>query len=170
MSIIAELERLNLSALSKDERWALLQVAEKAASYVVTHRDAISSPRDAKVLVHSQLARLKHEVFLAVFLDVQNRVLACEKMFQGTISFCSVHPREIVKRALELNAAALIVAHNHPSGHPEPSKADRDITMRLFDALALIDVSLLDHLVVGAGCGDNFVSMAERGWCIASPK
>jgi len=101
-----------------------------------------------------------YEVFAVLFLDNRHRVLAFEELFRGTIDGASVHPREVVRRALHYNAAALILAHNHPSGVSEPSSADRRITERLQAALALIDVRVLDHIVVGHG---EFTSFAERG-------
>ena len=100
-------------------------------------------------------------LFLVLFLDNQNQLLASEEMFRGTINAASVYPREIVKAALQHNAAAVILAHNHPSGEPEPSLADRSLTERLLAALSLVDIRVLDHLVIG---GSNTVSFAERGW------
>ena len=102
-----------------------------------------------------------NEVFAAVFLDNRHRVIAFEELFHGTVDGASVHPRVVARRALAHNAAALIACHNHPSGVAEPSLADRAITGRLRDALALVDVRLLDHFVVGDG---EVVSFAERGW------
>ena len=110
------------------------------------------------------MARLRaypHEVFASLFLDNRHQVIEYEELFTGTIDGASVHPREVVKRALYHNAAAVIFAHNHPSGVAEPSKADRSITSRLTAALALIDVRVLDHFVIGDG---EVVSFAERGW------
>ncbi|SEK35848.1 DNA repair protein RadC [Kosakonia sacchari] len=107
------------------------------------------------------LAALEREVFMMLYLDNQHRLIAHEILFTGTISSTEVHPREAVKRALYFNAAAVIVAHNHPSGDPTPSQADRSITQRLIQALGLVDIRLLDHLVVG---GMDIVSFAERGW------
>ena len=101
-----------------------------------------------------------HEVFVAVFLDAQNRVLEVEELFRGTLTQTSVFPREIVKRALHFNAAAIIFAHNHPSGVAEPSRADEALTQTLKHTLALVDVKVLDHFVVG---GDSAMSFAERG-------
>ncbi|AXY44021.1 DNA repair protein RadC [Halomonas sp. JS92-SW72] len=102
----------------------------------------------------------EHEVFSALFLDSQHRLIHFETLFRGTIDSASVYPREVVKRALAHNAAAVIFVHNHPSGDPEPSDADRRITQRLSDALALIEVRVIDHIVVG---GDRCISLAERG-------
>ena len=107
-----------------------------------------------------QLQRRKQEVFAALFLDSQHRLIAYEELFRGTIDGAAVYPREVVRQALGYNAAALILAHNHPSGVSEPSDADRRITRQLKDALALVDIRVLDHIVVGAG---ESVSMAERG-------
>jgi DNA repair protein RadC len=101
------------------------------------------------------------EVFAALFLDARHRALAFEELFQGTIDGAEVHPREVVRRALAHNAAAVIVGHNHPSGNPEPSAADRAVTARLKHALALVDLRLLDHFVIGDGLP---TSMAARGW------
>lgn len=108
-----------------------------------------------------QLAGLEREVFVVVYLDNQHRLLACETLFTGSIRSTEVHPREVVKVALRHNAAAVILAHNHPSGMAEPSQADRLITDRLKTALALVDVHVLDHLIIG---GLDVVSFAERGW------
>ena len=103
---------------------------------------------------------LPHEVFAVLFLDNRHRVIAFEEMFRGTIDGASVHPREVVRRSLQHNAAALILCHNHPSGVAEPSQADRRITARLSDALGLIDVRVLDHLIIG---DQECCSMARRG-------
>jgi DNA repair protein RadC len=102
----------------------------------------------------------EHEVFGAIFLDTQHSILSFDLLFRGTIDSSSVHPREVVKQALRYNAAAVIFAHNHPSGVAEPSRADEMITRRLVEALAMIDVRVLDHFVVG---GTEVVSFAERG-------
>lgn len=135
----------------------------KMASTLLNRRFArgrtITAPEEAKTFVSMKLARLEHEVFAVLFLDNRHRVLGFEKLFRGTIDGASVHPREVVKRVLELNAAAVIFAHNHPSGLAEPSQADLRITQRLKDALALIDVRVLDHFIVGT----EVVSFAERG-------
>lgn len=108
-----------------------------------------------------QMAGLEREVFMVLFLDNQHRLIGRETLFTGTINHTEVHPREVVKAALHHNAAAVILAHNHPSGETEPSQADRHITQRLASALTLVDVRVLDHLVVG---GTAIVSFAERGW------
>ena len=113
-----------------------------------------------KHYVQLHLAAKGHEVFAVLFLDSQNRLVAMEELFRGTLTQTSVYPREVVLRALHHQAAAVILAHNHPSGHAEPSRADELLTKRLSDALALVDVRVIDHLVVG---GNDVVSFAERG-------
>ena len=124
-----------------------------------TKTEAFTSPEDSKQYARLQLAELEQEVFCVIFLDNRHRLISFDKMFFGTIDGASVHPREVVKAALKHNAAAVIFTHNHPSGVAEPSQADQRITTRLVDALTLIDVRVLDHLVVG----DGVVSFAERG-------
>jgi DNA repair protein RadC len=114
----------------------------------------------ALTILREQLAAREHEVFICIFLDNPHRVIAMDEMFRGTIDGASVHPREVVKCALQYNAAAVILAHNHPSGVPEPGRADTSLTRRLSEALELIDVRVLDHFIVG---GSELVSFAERG-------
>ncbi|MBD9361773.1 RadC family protein [Methylomonas fluvii] len=121
--------------------------------------EALTSPDKAKDCIQIKLTPFEHEVFMAVFLDNQHKVIACEELFRGTIDGASVYPREVVKTALRHNAAALIFAHNHPSGISEPSQADRTITEKLKTALALIDIRVLDHFVVG----ETVYSFAEHG-------
>ncbi|CAM7978711.1 RadC family protein [Leclercia adecarboxylata] len=123
--------------------------------------ESLGSPRETESYLALQLGDREHEVFAVIFLDSQNRVIQYREMFHGTISSTMVYPREIARLALRLNAAAVICSHNHPSGHPEPSAADRTITGRIKDAMELIEVSVLDHIVVGGG---RTVSFAERGW------
>ncbi len=120
----------------------------------------LCSPADTTAYLRIKLADYKNEVFCAIFLDNRNRVLTFEEMFQGTLDGASVYPRVVVQRALEFNAAAVIFAHNHPSGVAEPSSADEQITRRLKDALALVDVRVLDHIVVGITATTSF---AESG-------
>jgi len=122
--------------------------------------DQLTSPEKTRRFLQLKLAKLEHEVFSIVFMDSQHQVIAYEELFRGTIDAASVYPREVVKRCLHHNASAVILAHCHPSGQPEPSQADIKITKRLAEALELIDVRVLDHIVVG---GANSVSMAERG-------
>lgn len=123
--------------------------------------DALTSPEQTKLYLSSVLRDRQREAFYILFLDNQHRVISDEVLFEGTIDAANVYPREVVKRALQHNAAALILAHNHPSGVAEPSQADRRITRRLTDALAVVDIRVLDHFVVGDG---EVVSFAERGW------
>src|SRR3990167_2403029 len=112
---------LDVGALSESDRMNILMLAEKAAVYGATKRQTLGNPQQTKAFVSAQLRSKQSEVFLVIFLDSQHGVLASEEMFQGTIDGCSVYPREVVKRALEVNAAALVLAHPHPSGEPEPS-------------------------------------------------
>ena len=120
----------------------------------------LGSTRDTRDYLQAQLRDRKNEVFCVLFLDNRHRVLVFEELFQGTLNGTAVYPREIVKRALRHNAAAVILVHNHPSGAAEPSRADEVLTGRLKEALALVDIRLLDHLVVGDG---EMVSLSERG-------
>jgi DNA repair protein RadC len=135
-------------------------VRELSLTYATT-KPNLTSPQLVKSYLHARLAHLEHEEFHGLFLDTQNNLIHHESLFTGTIDSCAVHPREVAKLALSLNAASLIFAHNHPSGYPEPSPADRAITERLKSALALIDCRVLDHIVIGEGTS---VSLAERGW------
>jgi DNA repair protein RadC len=137
-----------------------IRILEARCSYL--GGEPITSPGISKQLAFAHLAGKQDEHFAAAFLDNRHRLLAFETLFRGTVDGASVHARVVVRRALELNAAALLLAHNHPSGCTEPSQADQRITQRLKDALALIDVRVLDHLVVGAQLDDT-VSFAERG-------
>ena len=137
---------------------AALQILESRIEYRAD-RESITSPDASRAYLKLQLAERTQEVFCCLFLDNRHRVIAFEELFYGTIDGCSVHPREVVRRVIEHNAAAVILAHNHPSGVAEPSQADMTITKRLREALTLIDVRVLDHLVIG----DEVVSFAERG-------
>ncbi|TAN08776.1 MAG: DNA repair protein RadC [Rhodanobacteraceae bacterium] len=139
---------------------AAMELARRAMWEELAARPALTSPRDSAAFLKAQLAHKPYEVFGVLFLDNRHRVLAFEEMFRGTLDGASVHPREVVRAALEHNAAACIFAHNHPSGVAEPSAADRNITHQLRDALQLIGVRVLDHLVIGAG---EPTSMAARG-------
>ena len=122
--------------------------------------EALTTPNRTAAWLNLELSSEKDEVFACLFLDNRHRVIRFERLFRGTIDGASVYPRVIVRRALELNAAAVILCHNHPSGEPEPSVADEKITRRLKEALALVDVRVLDHFVVAGG---RHVSFAERG-------
>ncbi|MCM2329703.1 DNA repair protein RadC [Geopseudomonas sagittaria] len=122
---------------------------------------ALTSPDEVRDFLKLQLAMQEHEVFAVVFLDTRHRVLAFEVLFQGSIDGASVYPRQVVKRSLYWNSAAVIFTHNHPSGCAEPSQADRILTQKLKDALALVEVRVLDHFIVGEG---QPLSLAEYGW------
>ncbi len=140
---------------------AVLEMARRALAETMRERDAFASPRAVRDYLRLNLAGLPYEVFFALWLDAQHRLLAAEELFRGTLSQTGVYPREVVKKALTRNAAAVVFAHNHPSGVAEPSAADETLTRRLKEALALVDVRLLDHFVV-AGQADP-LSFAERG-------
>ena len=139
---------------------AVLELARRALKEKITNGNALSSPAAVREYLRLKLQALPHEVFVVLFLDAQNRVIEIEELFRGTLTQTSVYPREVVKRALARNAGAVIFAHNHPSGVAEPSHADETLTQALKQALALIDVRVLDHFIV-AGAG--VVSFAERG-------
>jgi DNA repair protein RadC len=139
---------------------AVLEMARRHLFEGLSKGDALTSPAATRRYLQSILRHKQHEVFVVLFLDSQHGVIASEELFQGTIDGASVYPREVVKRALQRNAAAVIFAHNHPSGVAEPSRADEAITRRLIDALDLVDIRVLDHLVVG---DTEVVSFAERG-------
>lgn len=134
------------------------------ASYIAIHRvvglDPLTSPDLTRRYLRARMLPLEHEVFAVIFLNSQHRAIKYEEVFRGTLDCASVYPRELVKLALTHNAAAVILAHNHPSGCAEPSQADQRITERLRDALDLVGVRVLDHLVIGA---EDTVSFAERG-------
>jgi len=140
---------------------AVLEMARRHLAQTLVQGKGISHPKQAKEYIHASLRDYDHEVFACLYLDNRHRVLRFEELFRGTIDGASVHPREVVKAALRHNAAAVILAHNHPSGVAEPSAADRRITQKLKSALELVDIRILDHLVVGdTGC----TSFAELGW------
>lgn len=149
-----------LGPAKRAEITAVMELARRSLAQQLAQRTVLSSPQHVKDFLRLQLAHEEHEVFAVMFLDVQNQLLQFEPMFRGTLSQTSVYPREVVKRALALHASAVILAHNHPSGIAEPSRADEFLTQSLKQALALIDVRVIDHLVVGA---EQAVSFAERG-------
>ncbi len=138
----------------------LVDTALKILAEQLVRGDLLESPSVTRKYLALRFSSLEHEVFSCLFLDNRHRVIACEELFRGTIDGASVHPREVVKQALAHNAAAVILAHNHPSGVAEPSQADELITLRLKDALAIVDIRVLDHLIVA---GARVVSLAERG-------
>jgi DNA repair protein RadC len=139
---------------------AVLELARRSLREELRQSPALSSPDKVCDYLRMTLAAREHEVFVALFLDAQNRLLAADELFHGTLTQTSVYPREVVKRALALNAGAVIFAHNHPSGVAEPSRSDELLTVSLKQALALVDVRVLDHLVIA---GNRTVSFAERG-------
>jgi DNA repair protein RadC len=139
---------------------AVLELARRHFQELMQAGPALLNPQATRDYLHMRLRDLPHEVFCALFLDNRHRVIAFEELFRGTLDGANVHPREVVKRALALNAAAIIFAHNHPSGVAEPSVADEHITKRLKDALQLVEIRVLDHLIVGDGRCESF---AERG-------
>ena len=158
--------------VAKNEEAAVYAVTVKrenadiiARAIALLHKDlsarpAFSSPAAVRQYCQLNLAALDHEVFGVLFLDVQNRLIAYEAMFRGTLTQTSVYPREVVKAALKADAAAVILTHNHPSGSVQPSRADEALTQTLKAALALVDVRVLDHIIVGS---NETLSMAERG-------
>ncbi|QDL34116.1 RadC family protein [Serratia liquefaciens] len=153
LSVVAELAPATQRAIKRALTLLESQLREPGVSFTSS-----SSVRD---WLRLQMALLEREAFMLLWLDNQNRLIAHETLFKGTINSTEVHPREVVKSGLKHNAAAAVLAHNHPSGQAEPSHADRQITKRLKSALTLVDIRLLDHLVVG---GMDVVSFAERGW------
>jgi len=139
---------------------AIPELARRYYASSLQPGDSIRSPADTEAYLQARLRHLDHELFCCLFLDNRHRVLRFDELFRGTIDGTSVYPREVVKEALAVNAAAVILAHNHPSGVAEPSQADERITRRLKSALELVDIRLLDHLVIGDG---RATSMASRG-------
>jgi DNA repair protein RadC len=158
---VADLKAIKgLGPAKRAELAAVVEMARRSLAQELQTAPVFDSPQAVKHYVQLQLSGLQFEVFSVLFLDAQHRLLAMEEMFRGTLSQTSVYPREVVKRALARNAGAVILAHNHPSGLAEPSRADEFLTKTLKSALALVDVRVLDHLVVGQG---QVVSFAERG-------
>ncbi len=139
---------------------SLPEIARRYFSEAVTVGETIRSPSDTETFLQAKMRHLGHELFCCRYLDNRHRVLRFDEMFRGTIDGTSVYPREVVKEALRINAAAVILAHNHPSGVAEPSQADERITRRLKSALELVDIRLLDHLIIGDG---KATSLAARG-------
>ncbi|MBN9410073.1 MAG: DNA repair protein RadC [Burkholderiales bacterium] len=139
---------------------AVLEVTRRALAQQLREREVLSSPQQVRHYLQLHLAALPHEVFAVLFLDAQNKLLAMEELFRGTLTQTSVYPREVVLRALHHRAASVVLAHNHPSGTVQPSRSDEVLTRTLQAALALVDVRVLDHVIVAAGQG---LSMAEQG-------
>ncbi|MGZ5595773.1 MAG: RadC family protein [Usitatibacter sp.] len=139
---------------------AVMELARRALSEEMKSRDSLTSPAAVRGYLRLRMQDLGHECFFCVFLDAQNRVIAAEELFRGTLTQTSVYPREVVKHSLRHNAAAVILAHNHPSGVAEPSVQDQALTRTLADALGLVDIKVLDHFIVAPGA---CLSFAERG-------
>jgi len=157
----ADLKRIKgLGPAKRAEIAAVLEIARRALAQPLREQPVFDAPAKVKDYVALHLGGLTQEVFAVLFLDGQHRLLQLEPMFHGTLTQTSVYPREVVKRALQLNAGAVILAHNHPSGVAEPSRADEHLTQALKGALQLVDVRVVDHLVVGQG---TVLSFAERG-------
>ena len=156
-----DLKRIKgLGPAKRAELVAVIELARRALAQELAHRPAFDHPTKVKDYLKLQLGQLPYEVFAVMFLDAQTRLLKFEEMVRGTLTQTSVYPREVVKRALDLHAASVVLAHNHPSGVAQPSKADEYLTLNLINALRLVDVRVLDHFVVGEG---EIVSFAERG-------
>ena len=141
---------------------AVLEMSRRALAEDLKRGNVFASPAAVRDYLRLHLAGLKHEVFFALWLDAQNRLIAAEELFRGSLTQTSVYPREVVKKALYNNAAAVVLAHNHPSGVPEPSSADELLTRELKAALGLVDVRVLDHFIVAGSAPP--LSLAERGW------
>lgn len=154
-------QHLGLGPAKYAQLQAVLEMGRRHLAATITRESALESPQAVRDFLKAKLRHEPHEVFACLFMDTKHRVLAFEVLFHGTIDGASVYPRQVVKRALAHNAAALILTHNHPSGVSEPSQADKILTERLKEALALIDVRILDHFIVGDG---EPLSMVEHGW------
>lgn len=139
---------------------AVMEMARRVMDEPLREGEPLRSPEDTRAYLRSRLGTYPHEVFSGLFLDNRHRVIRYQELFNGTIDGAAVYPREVVRQALEYNAAAVIFAHNHPSGVAEPSQADISLTRRLKEALSLVDIRVLDHMVVGHG---EVISLAERG-------
>jgi DNA repair protein RadC len=156
------LQRITGFGRARRERLlACIELGRRCLERSLPPREPLHNPEDAAACFSARLADLPHEAFACVFLDTRHRIICFEILFRGTIDGAPIYPREVLKRALHHNAAAVIAGHNHPSGDCEPSQADRTITRRLQKSLALVDIRLLDHLIVARGCSR---SLAELGW------
>jgi DNA repair protein RadC len=152
---------LGFGRARQDRLLACVELGRRCLERSLPARQPLRNPEDAAACFSARLADLPHEAFACVFLDTRHRVICFELLFRGTIDGAPIYPREVLKRALHHNAAAVIAGHNHPSGDCEPSQADRTITRRLQKSLELIDIRLLDHLIVARGCSR---SLARLGW------
>jgi len=149
-----------LGPAKRAEIVAVLELARRAMAQKLQEREVFADPQAVKHYVQLHLANKQHEVFAVLFLDSQNKLLAMEELFRGTLTQTSVYPREVVLRGLHHQAGAVVLAHNHPSGSVQPSRADESLTQTLKAALALVDIRVLDHVIVAPG---QALSMAERG-------
>ena len=159
MKVVRSLTYTRYKLGSETTEQDVLAAAEGILGERLRRQGSLTNPTDATDFLRMRLGALQHEEFHVLWLDNRHRILECQKLFTGTVDGASIYPREVVRAALSVNASAAIFAHNHPSGIAEPSAADRNITNELRDALRLIGVRILDHIVVGAEC----VSMANRG-------
>lgn len=158
---VADLGRIKgIGPAKRAEIAAVLEIARRSLLQQLAEAPVFDAPDAVRQFLRLKLGGLTHEVFAVLFLDAQHRLIAMEEMFRGTLTQTSVYPREVVKRGLDLGAAAVILAHNHPSGVAEPSRADELLTQALKSALALVDMRVLDHFVVGS---NEVASLAERG-------
>ena len=156
-----DLQRVRgLGPAKRSEIIAVLELARRAMKQQLQERAILSDPESVKHYLQLHLAALSYEVFAVIFLDTKNRLIAMEELFRGTLTQTSVYPREVVLRSLHYQASAVVLAHNHPSGSVHPSSADEKLTQTLKTALALVDVRVLDHIIVGQG---QALSMAEKG-------
>ena len=157
----ADLKRIKgLGPAKRAEIAAVMELARRSLAQQLAQQPVLDSPQLVKDYLRLHIGALGHEVFCVMFLDAQHHLLAFEHMFRGSVTQTSVYPREVVKRSLQLNASAVVLAHNHPSGVAEPSRADEFLTQNLKSALRLVDVAVIDHLVIGQG---GVMSFAERG-------
>ena len=158
---LAEFSKINgLGPAKFAQLQAVMELARRAIREQIPSGQTLGSPEAVKLYLRMTFSQRAHESFVVLFLDVKNRLIMCEEMFRGTLTHTSVYPREVVKAALKHNAAGLLLAHNHPSGSPEPSESDLLLTRSLVKALALVDVRILDHFVVA---GPHVHSFAEHG-------
>ena len=154
------IEGLSATDLIESEKKTVVRLALAVLSESFINTDVLSDPAQAETYLRLRLAPNSREVFAVLFLNSKHQVLAYEELFYGSINTCNIHPRVVVQRGLSLNAAAVILAHNHPSNYTEPSAADIAITSQLIKSLQLIEIQVLDHLIVGA---NDCVSMSDRG-------
>lgn len=157
----ADLKRIKgLGPAKRAELLAVLELARRALVEPLREATVFEHPQHVRDYLRLRIGHLPHEIFVVIYLDTRHRLIDCQELFRGTLAQASVYPREVVKQALAANAAAVILAHNHPSGTAEPSRADELLTQALKQALQTVDVRVLDHFVVG---GTQVVSFAERG-------